>query len=131
MLDLPEDTSLRVESVQTSARGTAMRFSYNAPMPLEGKELAAAAGVRVDVNGAGALEFDRDGKLVRAHAQPNDPRALEAMRDHVRKLVATDQIYFAQTGEAIDLNKLRAAGKPWYVQTDQKGLRRLKRAYMA
>jgi hypothetical protein len=53
------------------------------------------------------------------------------VKDQVKKLAAADQIYAAAPGEEIDTDALRAKRKPWYVETDAQGRRRLKRAYMA
>ncbi len=130
-LHVPDDATLRVENVKATARGTNIQFSCNTPVPLEGADLGEASGVSVDVSLKGDLRFDKDGKLVKKKFESPDPQQLDAIRDNVSKLVANEQVYVAQPGEEIDPDKLREAGKPWYVQADENGRLRLKRAYMA
>jgi hypothetical protein len=130
-LNLPRDVPLRVDAVTQTPRKTEIHFSCTLPVQLTPKGLGDAAGIQVDVSANGSLEFDQRGELVDAQVAPTDPHALDAVRDQVNRLVANDQIYFAAPDEKINPDQLRTQGKPWYVQTDAQGRRRLKRAYIA
>ena len=130
-LDLPEDATLRVEQVKQTRRATEIEFTCVVPTSLETQAADKPLRVCVDVNGKGCVKFDATGNLVSAEVKPLDPHQLDAIRDHVSKLVANDQVYVAAPGEKVDVQELRAQGKPWYVQDDEAGRPRLKRAYIA
>lgn len=131
MLALPPDAELRVENVRQSSRGTRIDFSYTHAVKLEDDTLREAAGICVDVSSHGDLKFNARGNLVSYEVEPADPRQLRAITDHLAKLVASDQVYFAEPGEEIDFEHLRRQGKAWYVQEDAHGNKHLKRAWIA
>jgi hypothetical protein len=130
-LGLPPDAPLEFESVTQNAQG-ARTVEYSATqIKLDGAEFGAANGVTMDERAAVSLQFDARGALVSSQVTPVDERHLQLVKDQVRKLAAADQIYLAAPGEAINPDALRAQRKPWYVETDAQGRKRLKRAYMA
>jgi hypothetical protein len=77
------------------------------------------------------LQFDASGARVSSQVSSLDERRLRLTKDNLRKLAASDAIYLAAPGEAIDTDALRAQRKTWYVETDAQGHKRLKRAFMA
>lgn len=131
LLKIPADTELRVVNVAKTARGTQIDFAYTQEIRLDDDALTDAAGVCVNVSAHGTLKFDARGKLVSHRIETTDPRQLRAMTDHLSKLVANGQIYFAKPGETIDTEMLRQQGKPWYVEQDADGNKYLKRAWMS
>ncbi len=130
-LNLPPDARLEVTQVKTRSRGTQIQFTAQSPTPLSGPNLGPAEGVTVEVNGHGALEFDKQGRLVKASYSPDDPHQLDAVRANLANLAATNQIYVALAGEQVNPDVLRQQGKSWYVEQDADGRRRLKRAFIA
>ncbi len=130
-LGLPPDAPLEFEGVTQNAQGArAVRYTAS-QMKLDGAEFGAANGVTVDERANVSLQFDARGALVSSQIAPADERHLQLVKDQIRKLAAADQIYLTAPGEAIDPDALRVQRKPWYVQTDAQGGKRLKRAYMA
>ena len=130
-LDLPDDTQLRAERVNHTAQGTEIQFSASVPMRLDAPTAKAGGRLIVDIHRRGVIQFDANGNLTRANVEPPDQRQVAALQDNVQKLVAANQVYFAKPGEAIDPDKLRAQGKSWYTQQDERGYLRLERAYIA
>ncbi len=130
-LDLPPDAPLEFVDVTQNAQG-ARTVEYSATqIKLDGAEFGVANGVTIDEPAAVSLQFDARGALVSSQVTPVDERHLQLVKDQVRKLAAADQVYRAAPGEAIDSDALRAQRKPWYVEKDAQGRKRLKRAYMA
>jgi hypothetical protein len=131
VMHLPPEAQIRVENVTQSPCGTRIDFSYTTPVELDDANLRDAAGVRVEVSAHGDMDFDAHGKLVGYQVEPADPHQLRAIRDYLSKLVANGQVYIAQPGEQVNPDQLRAQGKPWYVELDQHGKKRLKRAWIS
>ncbi len=130
-LGLPAGVSLEFTHATEGAQGErAVEYSAT-QMKLDGAEFGAANGVTVDERATVSLRFDARGALIASQLTPVDPRHLQLVKDQVRKLAAADEIYLAAPGEKIDPDALRAKGKPWYVEIDAQGVKRLKRAYMA
>jgi hypothetical protein len=130
-LQLPPDVELRVENVVQTTRGTRISFSYTHTVELDQLELHQAAGIFVDVRAHGELRFNARGSLVAYHVEPADPRELRAIGDHISKMVANGQVYFAEPGERVDPEQLIRQGKAWYVQEDAHGHKCLKRAWIS
>lgn len=131
VLELPPDAQLRVDKVIQSPRGTQIDFSYTTSVELDDDTLQEVAGVRVDVSSRGDLRFNANGALVDYAVAPADPRQLRAISDHVAKLIENGELYIAKPGERVDVDRLRALGKSWYLEQDDKGAKRLKRAWIA
>lgn len=131
MLDLPPNTELRVDSVTRTTRGTRIAFSYTQAVQLDDDNLQGAAGVCVEVSAHGELKFNARGTLVTYNVEPADPRQLQAITANVSKLVENGEVYVAKPGEKVDPDKLRQQGKSWYVQEDEDGNKRLKRAWIS
>lgn len=131
ILELPPDAELRVEHVTKSARGTRIDFSYTRTVELDDDTLREVSGLRIDVSSHGDLRFNARGSLVTYNIEPTDSRQLRAISNHLSKLVANGQVYFAERGERVDPEQLRQQGKSWYVQEDSEGNKHLKRAYIS
>jgi hypothetical protein len=131
-LGLPADALLELQNVSRSAQGGAIvEYTVTLPVKIEGAEFGVANGVAVDERTIAALHFDARGRLASSQVNPIDERHLRLVKDNVRKLAAADAIYVASPGEVADPDSLRMKHKPWYVETDAQGRKRLKRAYMA
>ncbi len=131
ILDLPPDARLHVDDVVQSGRETRIVFSYTVCVELKDLPLPEVADVEVEVTAHGDLRFNAKGNLVACELEPADPRQLRAIRDHIAKLVRSGQVYFAEPGEEVDPERLRKLGKPWYVEQDPDGKKRLVRAWIA
>ncbi|MDE3088904.1 MAG: hypothetical protein KGJ80_05925 [Chloroflexota bacterium] len=128
---LPADAQLELQSAAQSAGGERI-VKYAAPvLKLDGAEFGAANGVVVDERVTVSLRFDARGALASSEVAPIDERHFHLVKAQVSKLAAADEIYLAAPGESIDTDALRARRKPWYVETDARGRKRLKRAYVA
>ncbi len=131
-LDLPADAQLQLQNVARGAHGGAVvEYAVTLPIQIVGAEFGAANGVTVDERVNASLQFDASGARVSSRVSPLDERHLRLTKDNLRKLAASDAIYLAKPGEAIDPDVLRAQRKSWYVETDAQGRRRIKRALMA
>jgi len=131
-LDLPADAQLQLQNVARGARGGAVvEYTVTLPIQIVGAEFGAANGMTVDERVNALLHFDANGVRVWSQVSPLDERHLRLTKDNLRKLAASDAIYLAASGAAIDLDALRAQRKSWYVETDAQGHKRLKRAWMA
>jgi hypothetical protein len=131
-LKLPDDAQIELENVaRGAAGGVAVNYAITMPIELQGVEFGVANGISVDERVTATLNFDARGALVSSQKTSIDERHLRLVKDHVRKMVANDEIYIASPGEEVDTDALRSKRKPWYVETDQNARKRLKRAYMA
>lgn len=130
-LGLPPDARLELQSASQDTQGGRVVEYAVTQIRLQGTEFGAADGVTVDERASVSLHFDARGALASSQITPVDERHLQLAKDQVKKLAAADEIYLAAPGEEIDIDALRAKRKPWYVETDAQGCKRLKRAYMA
>jgi hypothetical protein len=131
-LGLPADAQLQLQNIVHSAQGGAVvEYAVTLPIKIVGAEFGAADGVTVDERVNALLNFDANGVRLSSRISPLDAQHLHLVKDNVRKLAASDRIYLAAPGEAIDADALRAERKPWYVETDAQGHKRLKRAFIA
>lgn len=108
-----------------------LEYAVTQPVTILGKEFGAANGVIVDERMIASLRFDARGVLVSSRVSPIDAHHLQLVKDQIRKLAQAGEIYLAQPNEKIDADALRAQRKPWYVEVDAQGRKRLKRAYIA
>ena len=131
-LDLPADAQLQLQNVARGAQGGAVvEYTVTLPIQIVGAEFGVANGVTVDERVNALLHFDASGARVSSQLSPLDERHLRLTKDNLRKLAESDAIYLAAPGEAIDPDALRAQRKSWYVETDTRGLKSFKRAWMA
>lgn len=131
-LGLPADAQLQLQNVARAAQGAAVvEYAVTLPVQIVGVEFGATNGVTVDER-LNALPYSgANGARVWSQVSPLDEWHLRLTKDNLRKLAASDAIYLAASGEAIDTDALRAQRKSWYVETDTQGRKRLKRAYTA
>jgi hypothetical protein len=106
---------------------------YAAPRQLEfkGDALGAANGARVTLADAVAVQVDADGGVVSSHYHQVDRGQEKRVRDHVAKLIARERVYATRAGEAIDPAELLAQKKPYYIAYDDRGDKRIRRAFIA
>ncbi len=122
-LHLPHDAPLSLDRVlQDDQGGHVLEYSTTVPVTLGGEQFGTANGVSVDEAGIARVKFNASGALVSAEVTPADPRHLQLVQDQVKKLAAADQIARARE---------QAPGKPWYVETEKDGRKRLKRSFIA
>lgn len=131
-LGLRPGSQLELQSATQDKQGKrTIEYTVTQPVTIQGKEFGAADGVVVDERMIASLRFDARGALVSSKLSPIDARHLQLVKDQIRKLAQVDEIYLAQPNQKIDTDALRAQRKPWYVEVDAQGRKRLKRAYIA
>jgi hypothetical protein len=126
-LKLPGDARLEFVRASDDAQGGhTLVYSVGATVMLQGSEFGLANGVTVDDPLTATLVFDRRGELSSAQARADDPKHLALIKDQVRKLAAAGEIGSVPREKGPD-----GRAKPWYIETDAQGHRRLKRALIA
>lgn len=131
-LGLKPGSQLELQSATQDKQGKRIiEYAVTQPVTIQGKEFGAADGVVVDERMTASLRFDARGVLVSSQVSPIDARHLQLVKDQIRKLAQADEIHLAQPDEKINTDALRAQRKPWYVEVDAQGHKRLKRAYIA
>ncbi len=126
-LGLPQDARLDLVRVsQDAAGGHTVTYSVGTTVILQGKEFGTADGVAVDDALTATLVFDGRGELSSAETKADDPNHLRLVKDQVQKLAAAGEIASAPGGLG-----LVGKPKPWYIETDAHGRKRLKRALIA
>ncbi len=123
-LRLPQQAQLKLAGVHADSEGgCSIEYVVTVPVQLRGSEYGIADGVTVDEQTSARLSFNAVGKHISTLFDGIDERHLELVRDQVKKLAARDQIASARP-EADSV-------KPWYLEKDIHGVRRLKRAQMS
>ncbi len=125
LLQLPQHAQLELAGIQADSKGgCSIEYAIAIPIQLCGREYGIADGVVVDERSTAKLSFDGTGKFISSSFDGTDERHLKLVRDQVRKLAASDQI-------APTRPEATSGSKPWYLEKDSQGVRRLKRAQMA
>gem|GEM_PF-860692 len=128
-LALPADARLNFQTLSPGPRGQiVLEYGLTQPVQIEGPDLGPANGVTIDVPGKLTLRFNQKGELVNHQFQPVEPRYLDAVRAHVKHLVARGEI---QASNEVDAERAIAARKPYYLARDEQGHLRLRRAFIA
>ncbi len=125
LLRLPRQAQLQLAGVHAEPEGAcSIEYRVVVPVRLEGPEYGIADGATVDEQSSVRLSFDVRGKLLSSHFNGIDDRRVALVRDQVKKLAAQGQI-------ASTRPEASSQAKPWYIEQDPQGIKRLKRAQMA
>lgn len=128
-LHLPEHVRLELQNVRDDGHGNrTVEYSVIQPVELRGREYGVADGVWVDSRASATLKLAQ-GRLVASELGPMDQQRLDLVKDQVKKLAATDQI--DSPGSQAHGGRGSAGIKPWYVEVDAQGRKRLVRSHMA
>jgi|GEM_PF-620436 len=131
VLELPRDVTFSFDRSFTAETGEeVLKFAATREIRVEGPEYGEASGCLVQVSGGLSLQTDVRGRLVATHQVALDQRDLAATQENVKKLVATQSIHFTQPGETVSLDRLMAQHQPYFVDYDEAGQRRIRRAYV-
>lgn len=136
-LRLPDDAQLQLKDArQDTQGGHHLEYQVTLPVEIKGEEFGPANGVTVDEPVTASLKFDRKGTLASSQVGPIDQRHLQLVKDQIKKLAAAGEISSPQAGEASRGSFAMSEGKvtqrkPWRVETDAQGRKRLKRAFIA
>jgi hypothetical protein len=121
---LSPDAPLELQRAEQNAQGEwTLEYAATQYVAVDGAEFGAANGVIVDERASVHLRFDTRGALVSSQVQLVDERHLQLVKDQIRKLAAADQIDPAPTNAP--------PRRAWYVETDARRRKRLKRASIA
>lgn len=106
---------------------------YIAPrrITFTGESLREANGAQVVLANAITLQVNPDGVIITSHYHQVDRAQERRVRDHVAKLVARQRVYVPSPGAAVDLRELIAQRKPYYLEYDAQGNKRIRRAFIA
>ncbi len=125
LLQLPQEARLELSNLHDDPNGgCSLDYSVTVSVQLNGPEYGVADGVTVDEQTSASLSFDALGNLVSTRYAGIEGRRIELIRDQVKKLAAAGQIALTRS-EATP-----GSGKPWYLEQDTQGVRRVKRARM-
>jgi hypothetical protein len=125
-LNLPSDSPLEFRQAIPAGRdGTRVEYSTVESVVVHDADLGIASGVTVDERASVQLHFDASGALVSHQLTLSDERHLQLVKDNIRKLAAADEIALTPQ-DPVDTKS-----KPWYIETDAQGRKRLKRAHFS
>lgn len=136
-LRLPDDAQLQLKDAhQDTQGGHRLEYQVTLPVEIKGEEFGPANGVTVDEPVTASLKFDPKGALASSEVSPIDQRHLQLVKDQIKKLAAAGEISPPPAGEAARGALALSGGtdaqrKPWRVETDLQGRKRLKRAFIA
>ncbi len=131
-LRLPGDAELQLkEAHQDPQGGHRLEYQVTQLVEIKGTEFGPANGVTVDEPVTASLQFDAKGALVSSQVGSIDQRHLELVKDQIKKLAAAGQIASSTTDETSRGEGFAATRKPWRIETDAQGRKRLKRAFIA
>jgi hypothetical protein len=121
VLNLPTKVPFEFQSIVPMANGGAtINYATLESIVVQDADLGIARGVTLEERATVELQFGADGALSAYQIKLSDARHLELVKDNIRKLAATNAI--AQTPQD---------RKPWYIETDAQGRKRLKRAHIS
>ncbi len=130
-LELPREVTFSfTQSITAQPGEEVLKFVATREVRLDGPEFGEANGCLVQVSGGLSLHADVQGKIVTSHHSALARRDLAAVQENVKKLVATGSIHFTQPGETVSLDRLMAQQTPYYVDYDEAGQRRIRRAFV-
>lgn len=130
-LDLPRDITFTfARSFTSHPDEEVLKFAATREIRLEGPEYGEASGCLVQVSGGVTLHADTRGRLVASHHSAVADRDLVAVQENVKKLVAANRIHLTQPGETVSFSLLIAQRTPFYIDYDEAGERRIRRAYI-
>ena len=128
---LPKQEFQLVEQRTRRDASHVLHYATTRKIELKGKAMGAAGGVMVDVTDSVAVQVAASGKVVSSHYHKSDHAHEQRIRDHVEKIMASGRVYDAREGEAIDPAKLIEQKQPYYIGYDQKGNKRIRRAFIS
>jgi hypothetical protein len=130
--DAREDRArMRARELDTGAEPMVLREVEEREVPLRGPDLEEADGVIVMLPATFSLCYTARGELAASHRHAVDEEDIAAARAHLAHLVREGKVHFVRKGEAISPATLAAAGKPFYIEVDDAGRKRLRRTYVA
>jgi hypothetical protein len=125
LLGLPRQVQLKLVGVnRDQSGGHTIDYAATKSIRLNGSEYGVADGVTIEEETTARLYFDAAGRLGSFHLGPFDEHHVQRIRNQVKRLAAADEI-------AAERPNADPSAKPWYVETDARGVKRLKRAHIA
>ena len=116
---------------QQNDEATVLHYAAEREMQLEGAGLGDAQGAMISMPDTLSVRVDREGKVISSQLHKTDEGHQNCIRDHVVKLVERGRVYAAAGGEKIDPAVLIEQKKPYYIDYDQAGNKRIRRAFIA
>jgi hypothetical protein len=130
-MDLRKREMRLVDERRQRDQSRVLYYAASRRVEFGGDALGVASGVSVTLADTVAVQVDRDGKIVSSHYHQVDRGQEKRVRDHVVKLAARQRLYQAKAGEAVDPAELIAQRKPYFVDYDEQGNKRIRRAIIA
>lgn len=130
-LKLPRRDFRLVQETPKRDDGRVLHFVAPREMQLKGRDLGPARGAVVTVTDAVSLHVDPDGRVLSANQHKVDKGQEKRIQDHVAKLVRRGRIYDAGKEGAVDPSLLIERKQPYYLEYDNEGKKRIRRAFIA
>ncbi len=108
-----------------------LQYTSTRTVQLKGKAMGMASGAVVDVADGLAVHVDSSGTVISSQLHKSDRAHEKRIRDHVEKLVAHGRVYATHEGETVDPDMLIEQKKPYYLDYDQAGTKRIRRSFIA
>lgn len=124
-LNLPTNVPLEFQAVIPTANGVIINYATIESIVVQDNDLGIASGITIDEQARVELRFDASGALVSHQIKLSDERHLQLVKDNICKLAATNNIALSPQDQS-SINR-----KPWYIETDAQGRKRLRRASMS
>jgi hypothetical protein len=128
---IPKEALHLVDQRKQRDASHVLHYATTRKVELKGKAMGAAGGVMVDLTDSVAVKVAADGQVVSSHYHKSDSAHEKRIIDHVKKIVASGRVYNAREGEIIDSAKLIKNKQPYYIGYDQKGNKRIQRAFIS
>ncbi len=105
-----------------------LEYAFKRPITLEGPEYGLAEGVTIDEPARIELRFDAAGHLASLATRLTDEHHWESVKNHIKSLAAGNLIGPNKTAHSVGAG---TESKPWFVEVDSLGRKRLKRAFIS
>jgi hypothetical protein len=116
---------------QKSDDAVVLHYAAEREMQLDGADLGEAQGAMISLTDTLSVHVDPEGNILSSQLHKTDEGYANRIRDHVAKLIERGRVYASAIGEKIDPSNLIEQKKPYYIDYDEAGNKRIRRAFIA
>lgn len=120
-----------MDDIERRDASRVLHYESTRTSELKGKSFGIAAGAKIDLSDAVAVQLAQDGSVIAAQLHRADSAYEKRIQDHIVKLVERKRVYDTREGEQVDAEKLIGERKPYYIAYDDAGDKRVRRAFIA